>query len=145
MSASHCEECDSRSEGEKGGRLRNMLADIVFPARSWPQPQSEDCLLSFCQRHTVSNRAAAAAAAKAGRIHSLLKLWAARGWIRVWNDVVDFLTLPPWNILGNTKVTCDKVKRLSLGGLRHQFETMKAQVLDPASMMSEKRLPVTRS
>lgn len=90
-----------------------MLADIVFPARSWPRPQSEDCLLSFCQRHTVSNRAAAEAA-KAGRIHSLLKLWAARGWIRVWNDAVDFLALPPWNILGNTKVTCGEVKRLAL-------------------------------
>lgn len=32
----------------------------VFPARSWPQPQSEDCLLSPCQHDTVSNRAAAA-------------------------------------------------------------------------------------
>lgn len=39
----------------------------VFPARSWPRPQSEDCLLRPCQQDTVSNRAAAA---RVGQLHS---------------------------------------------------------------------------
>lgn len=51
--ARHGVEHDRMSEGEGGGRLRQiMFADMVFPARSRPQPHFEDCLLSFCQRHS---------------------------------------------------------------------------------------------
>lgn len=42
-------------EAEECASWRRALQ--VFPARSWPRPQSEDCLLSLCQHATVSNRA----------------------------------------------------------------------------------------
>ena len=64
-------------------RGKTVLADVAHckfpPARSWPWPPPEDCLLSPCQHDTVSNRTTAA---RAGHLHSSQNLTAALGWVR---------------------------------------------------------------
>lgn len=87
-----------------------MLADVANckfpPAHSWPQPQSEDCLLSHRQHDTVSNRTTAAGA---GHLHSSQNLIAPRGWLRkIRPNAEDFQILPApfsnvWRIMPYNK------------------------------------------